>query len=132
MYHLARCSVQHDPLSKLHYARLRQAGHKHGRALRRLDEADAELRRSIELDPADWAARYDLAVVLYQKGNFAAAEASLRRALQLSATSAPAHLLLGLLLGHRTETRLEALEHLRYAARTMVQAQQLLHIFESE
>jgi hypothetical protein len=34
MYHLARCSVQHDPLSKLHYARLRQAGHKHGRALR--------------------------------------------------------------------------------------------------
>jgi transposase len=34
MYHLARCSVQHDPLSKAHYARLRQAGHKHGRALR--------------------------------------------------------------------------------------------------
>jgi hypothetical protein len=34
MYHWARCSVQHDPLSKVHYARLRQAGHKHGRALR--------------------------------------------------------------------------------------------------
>jgi len=34
MYHWARCSVQHDPLSKLHYARLRQAGHNHGRALR--------------------------------------------------------------------------------------------------
>jgi transposase len=34
MYHLARSSVQHDPLSKIHYARLRQAGHKHGRALR--------------------------------------------------------------------------------------------------
>jgi transposase len=34
MYHWARCSVQHDPLSKLHYARLRQNGHSHGRALR--------------------------------------------------------------------------------------------------
>jgi hypothetical protein len=34
MYHWARCSVQHDPLSKLHYARLRQTGHNHGRALR--------------------------------------------------------------------------------------------------
>jgi transposase len=33
-YHLARCSVQHDPLSKAHYARLRQDGHNHGRALR--------------------------------------------------------------------------------------------------
>jgi hypothetical protein len=34
MYHWARCSVQHDPLSKVHYARLRHAGHNHGRALR--------------------------------------------------------------------------------------------------
>jgi hypothetical protein len=34
MYHLARCSVQHDPISKSHYARLRHAGHGHGRALR--------------------------------------------------------------------------------------------------
>lgn len=34
MYHLARCSVQHDPFSKSHYARLRHAGHNHGRALR--------------------------------------------------------------------------------------------------
>jgi transposase len=34
MYHWARTSVQHDPLSKEHYARLREVGHKHGRALR--------------------------------------------------------------------------------------------------
>ncbi len=34
MYHLARCSMQHDPISKSHYARLRHAGHGHGRALR--------------------------------------------------------------------------------------------------
>lgn len=34
VYHLARCSVLHDPHSKRHYAQLRGVGHKHGRALR--------------------------------------------------------------------------------------------------
>ena len=34
VYHLARCSVLHDPYSKRHYAQLRGVGHKHGRALR--------------------------------------------------------------------------------------------------
>jgi hypothetical protein len=34
MYHWARLSMQHDPRSKQHYAGLRQAGHRHGRALR--------------------------------------------------------------------------------------------------
>jgi transposase len=33
-YHWARVSVQNDPCSKQHYARLRRAGHSHGRALR--------------------------------------------------------------------------------------------------
>ena len=33
-YHWARTSIQHDPRSKHHYARLRQVGHNHGRALR--------------------------------------------------------------------------------------------------
>jgi transposase len=33
-YHWARTSVQNDERSKQHYARLRQAGHSHGRALR--------------------------------------------------------------------------------------------------
>jgi transposase len=31
-YHWARASIQHDPRSKHHYARLRQVGHIHGRA----------------------------------------------------------------------------------------------------
>lgn len=34
LYHWARTSVQHDPRSKQQYARLRAAGHSHGRALR--------------------------------------------------------------------------------------------------
>lgn len=33
-YHWARVSVQCDPQSRQHYAQLRQAGHRHGRALR--------------------------------------------------------------------------------------------------
>jgi transposase len=36
MYHWARCSLQRDGRSKAHYARLRAAGHSHGRALRGL------------------------------------------------------------------------------------------------
>jgi transposase len=34
MYHWSRVSVQHDPVSREHYQRLRSAGHQHGRALR--------------------------------------------------------------------------------------------------
>ena len=34
LYHWARISMQHDALSKQHYARLRTSGHSHGRALR--------------------------------------------------------------------------------------------------
>jgi transposase len=34
MYHWSRVSVQHDPISREHYQRLRSAGHNHGRALR--------------------------------------------------------------------------------------------------
>lgn len=34
LYHWARTSVQHDSRSRQHYARLRAAGHSHGRALR--------------------------------------------------------------------------------------------------
>jgi len=34
MYRWARISMQHDPRSKQHYAGIRQARHRHGRALR--------------------------------------------------------------------------------------------------
>ena len=34
LYHWSRVSVQHDDQSREHYAQLRKAGHKHGRALR--------------------------------------------------------------------------------------------------
>jgi transposase len=34
LYHWSRVSVQHDPVSREHYRRLRSVGHTHGRALR--------------------------------------------------------------------------------------------------
>jgi transposase len=33
-YHWSRVSLQHDPASRAYYQRLRQRGHRHGRALR--------------------------------------------------------------------------------------------------
>jgi Flp pilus assembly protein TadD len=100
--------------------------------LRRLDEGETELRCSIGLDAAAWAAHYDLAVILYQKGDFAGAERSVRRALDLSSTNAQAHLLLGLLLWRHAETSRDALAHLKNAARTLPQAQRLLKSLSEE
>lgn len=34
LYHWARVAVQHDQISRQHYAELRRCGHSHGRALR--------------------------------------------------------------------------------------------------
>jgi transposase len=38
LYHWARVSIQHDPLSRQHYHDLRSRGHTHGRALRGLSD----------------------------------------------------------------------------------------------
>jgi transposase len=55
-YHWARVSAQRDPTSRLHYQRLRSAGHSHGRALRGvcdrlLSVLFAMLRSSKPYDP---------------------------------------------------------------------------------
>ena len=94
--------------------------------LGRVAESEVELRRSIVLDPAAWTAHYDLAVTLYRIGDLAGAQQSTRRALDLSSTNAQAHLLLGLLLCGREETRADGVKHLEYAARTILQAKELL------
>jgi tetratricopeptide (TPR) repeat protein len=94
--------------------------------LGRYREAEAEVRRSIALAPVSWTAHYDLGVLLFQMGDYAGAEQSARRALELGKNNAQIHLFLGLLLAGRVETRADAVEHLRYAARTMPQANELL------
>jgi tetratricopeptide (TPR) repeat protein len=94
--------------------------------LGRYTEAKAELQRSLTLDPTSWTSHYDLGVILSQTGDLPGAERSVRRALEFSSANVQAHTLLGLLLWHQVETRAEALEHLRYAARTSPKAKELL------
>jgi len=57
LYHWARVSVQHDPVSREHYARLRAKGHSYGRALRGIGDrllnvACAMLRNRTLYDPS--------------------------------------------------------------------------------
>lgn len=100
--------------------------------LGRYGEAEAEFQRSLILDPESWAGHYGLGVILYQTGDLVGAERSARRALELSKSNAQVHLLLGLLLWHREETRVEALEHLQYAARSNSEAKELLARLEGK
>jgi tetratricopeptide (TPR) repeat protein len=92
----------------------------------RYGEAQAALQRSLTLDPSSGVGHYNLAVVFYRTGDLPAAEQSLRRAVELSKDNVQAHTLLGWLLWRRVETRSEALEHLKYAARSSLEAKQLL------
>jgi len=100
--------------------------------LGRLAEAEAELQRSLTLDPTSWVGNYNLALVLYQTGDLSAAERSARRALELSQTDLQVHILRGLLLWPYVESRTEALEHLKYAARTSSEAKELLASLEGK
>jgi Transposase IS116/IS110/IS902 family len=74
-YHWARTSIQHDPRSKQHYARLRQVGHNHGRALRGVADRllavlIAMLKTGKTYDPIDvpsptlWPSERDLSMPL--------------------------------------------------------------------
>jgi len=92
----------------------------------RFGEAELMLRRSIVLDSADWSGYYDLGVLLSHTDDLQCAEQYLRRALQLSKTDARVHLVLALLLLRSNETSSEGLEHLRFAARTIQEAKELL------
>jgi tetratricopeptide (TPR) repeat protein len=54
-------------------------------------QAEANLRRAVELDPADHQVRYWLGVYLRKKGNFAGAEVETREALNLSRQQEPSY-----------------------------------------
>ena len=94
--------------------------------LGRSSDAASVLTRSVALDAGSWNANYDLGVVLYQAGDFAGAERCVRRALDLAQTNPQAHLLLGLLLCSRDETRVDGVQHLQYAARSIPEANEIL------
>ena len=96
--------------------------------LGRFEEAEKELKRAIALDPAA-SAYYNLSLVYFQTGDATAAEASVRTALALPGSDAMAHLFLAnlLLTGPDPNKRVEAEGHLRYAARSIPEAAEMLH-----
>ena len=99
--------------------------------LGRLQEAAAEFRRLLELEPDNWIGHLGLAVALLQSGDFRGAEESARRAVQLEPGDPTANLVLGCGVAARDDGRREALPYLRYAARTLPEAREFLQKLES-
>jgi Tfp pilus assembly protein PilF len=94
--------------------------------LGRYPEAMAELRRAIEMIPGESVPYSNLAGVLFLSGQRDEAEVNARRAIRLSPNNAQARLVLGRLLLDKPDARAEALDHLKYAAKTMPEVKQVL------
>lgn len=87
----------------------------HARAAGDLDVAAQGFRQALEIDPANNAARLNLASTLIQAGDLEAARPVLEEALRRDADNSSAHYNLGLVL-ERTGQREVALHHLQQAA----------------
>ena len=94
--------------------------------LGRLYEALQSLNRAVEIDPDSWDEHYVLALLFYQAGDLARAEESARRSLALAHTNAAIHLVLGYILCSRDATKAEGVGYLRYAARSLPYAREVL------
>ena len=94
--------------------------------LRRWDDAETVLRRSLQMEPTSASAHYILALILYCKGDMPGAEQSTRRALLFASQNPLAHMFLGELLLRRAETHEEGITELKFAARTIPDARRLL------
>lgn len=119
-------AIARDPQFAAAYTNL---GIEYGQ-LGRLDAAAAMLRRSLELDPHSSMVHYNLAVVLFRTGDLAGAEQSARRAVEQSPENAWAHLLLGDLLWRKEGMRSDGLRHIKFAARTLREAKDLMQSIE--
>jgi len=94
--------------------------------LGRYQEAEAELRRTIELIPDDPVPYSNLAWVELRRGNLAEVELSLRQTIRRSPENATAYMMLGSLLSGAPETLAEGIRYLEYAARTIPDAKLIL------
>jgi Flp pilus assembly protein TadD len=94
--------------------------------LKRFSEAQACLKRAVELDSGSWESLYNLGLVLFQSGDLSGAERNARRAVELSSQNAMAHFFLGYLLYGREDTRDDAIQHLQYVARSIPAAKHFL------
>jgi len=93
--------------------------------------AEARFRQCIAVDPASSDAYYNLGVLLMALGSPRDAEDTTRRSLELSPNNAKAHFLLGSLLLGVARNRIEAMQHLKYAARTIPSARVVLKQYGS-
>jgi Tfp pilus assembly protein PilF len=100
--------------------------------LGRWDEAEMAFRRAVDIEPAWWMGHYNLALILYSRGDRSGAEQSARHALALSNDNPRIHLLLGEMLVVRAETRAEGLTELRFAARTLSDARWVLRVLGTQ
>jgi tetratricopeptide (TPR) repeat protein len=96
--------------------------------LGRWEDAELAFHRVTDIEPASWMGHYNLALILYSRGDRPGAEQSARRALALSSENPRIHLLLGELLVMRNETRAEGLTELKFAARTLSDARWVLRV----
>ena len=96
--------------------------------LGRWDEAENAFRRCTDIEPGSWMGHYNLGLTLYGRGDLPGAEQSTRRALALSSENPRIHLLLGELLVLREQTRVEGLDELKFAARTLSDARWVLRV----
>jgi tetratricopeptide (TPR) repeat protein len=95
----------------------------------RFPEAIVELRIAVQLLPSNVPDRANLGYALLLTGQTAAAEAELRRALELQPSNPRTHLVLGLLCYASPARLAEAQEHLEFAARELPGARLLLARF---
>ena len=100
--------------------------------LGRWEDAELAFHRVTDMEPASWMGHYNLALILYSRGDMPGAELYTRRALALSSETPRIHLLLGELLVMRNETRAVGLTELRFAARTMSDARWVLRVLGAQ
>ena len=95
--------------------------------LGRYPDAERETQRAITLIPEDWIPFSNMGWIELALGHADRAEANLRRSVQLSPNNPGLYLLLGSLLAQTPETYSEGISYLKYAARTIPTAKQVLN-----
>jgi tetratricopeptide (TPR) repeat protein len=95
----------------------------------RYQDAERETQRALTLMPEDWIPYSNLGWIEFALGHPDRAEANLRRSVRLSPNNPGLYMLLGALLARAPETYSEGISYLKYAARTIPAAKQILNSF---
>jgi len=95
--------------------------------LGRYQDAGRETQRAITLMPEDWVPYSNMGWIEFALGHPDRAEANLRRSVQLSPNNPGLCMLLGVVLARAAETYAEGISYLKYAARTIPAANQILN-----